>query len=74
MFSGIDKLLQSNIRSEVHSFLSFTVIKSGKRLLYNYFPFLVEVVSNILLCFFQPTEDTDNIDILPTTGMVCNNF
>ena len=28
----------------------------------------------IILRFFQPTEDTSNIEILPSAGMVCNNF
>ena len=50
---------KSNI-CEVHGFLSFPVIKLF------YFP--------IVFFFFQPTEDTENIDILPTAGMVYNNF
>ena len=31
------------------------------------------LISSIVF-FFQPTEDTNNIEILPSAGMVCNNF
>ena len=50
--------LKSNI-CEVHGFPSFSVIKLF------YFP---------IVFFFQPTEDTENIDILPTAGMVAIIF
>ena len=68
-------MCDQDMLAKLNTRVLLTVIKTGKILLYCYCPPLVEVVSNILLCFFfQPTEDTDNIDILPTTGMVYNNF